>query len=246
VNSPRGVFGRSGKTIIEVIRMFRRILLAIVVAVGLAAMLSRNAVAQEHADNAMTGAAHAEGNAEHAKPGLLPPLFPKNEAEKEELHENFMHAIWVLIIFVVLLAILYPTAWKNVLAGLKAREKRIRDDIAAAEQQRLKAEATLKEYNFRLTQAENQVRQMINDAVAQGEKAATEVRMRATKEAEESRERAMREIEGARKEALAQIYASAAELSTSIAEKIIRRNLNAQDQRDLVQRSLEELQTVSR
>jgi len=104
----------------------------------------------------------------------------------------------------------------------------------------------LRDYNARLAQAENQVREMINSAIAQGEKAATEIRMKGTAEAEESRQRAMREIEAARKQALTEIYASAAELSTSIAEKIIRRNLNADDQRELVRRSLEELQTVQR
>ena len=46
---------------------------------------------------------------------------------------NFFGALWVVIIFIVLLVVLYPTAWKNVLAGLKAREERIRNDIAEAE-----------------------------------------------------------------------------------------------------------------
>src|SRR5947209_3151643 len=51
-------------------------------------------------------------------------------------------AVWTLVIFGVLLVVLYLTAWKNVLAGLKAREQRIRNDIAEAESTRAKAEAT--------------------------------------------------------------------------------------------------------
>ena len=54
------------------------------------------------------------------------------------------------------------------------------------------------------------------------------------------------EIETARKQAIQQIYTEAANLSTSIAEKILRRNLNADDQRDLVNRSLEQLQGVGK
>src|SRR5215470_15163948 len=53
--------------------------------------------------------------------------------------------IWVLAIFTVLAIILYRTAWKNVLQGLKAREDRIRNDIAQAESARTKAESTVKE-----------------------------------------------------------------------------------------------------
>jgi F-type H+-transporting ATPase subunit b len=70
--------------------------------------------------------------------------------------------------------------------------------------------------------------------------------MRAQQESEEIKERANREIDSARKAAVADIYAQAADLSTGIAEKILRRNLNATDQRDLVDRSLEQLQTAGK
>ena len=164
------------------------------------------------------------------KPGLLDP--------------NFFSALWVVIIFLALLIILYPTAWKNVLAGLKAREQRIRTDIAEAEAARAKAEATLREYNAQLASAEARVRDMLAQATAQGEQVANNIKTRAEQDAQEIKERSMREIESARKQAVADIYEHAATLATSAAEKIIRRNLNVDDQRDLVQRSLEELQSV--
>ncbi|MGE5612369.1 MAG: F0F1 ATP synthase subunit B [Bacillota bacterium] len=153
-------------------------------------------------------------------------------------------AVWVLVIFLILLAILYPTAWKGVLEGLKKREERIRRDIANAEEARAKAEATLKEYQAQLATAENKVREMINGAVAQGEKMAAEIRAKGQSEAEQTKDRAMRDIEGARKQAISDLYATAADLSTNIASKILRRNLNADDQRDLVRQSLDQLQTV--
>lgn len=179
-------------------------------------------------------AAHAS---EHEEPSLLPDF---------QKRETWMSALWVVIIFLVLLAVLYPTAWKNVLSGLQAREDRIRKDIAEAEAARARAEATLKEYNAQLATAENRVREMINSATKDGERVATEIRMRAQAEAEESKKRAMKDIDTARQNALAEIYQRAAELSTSIAEKILRRNINAEDQKDLVKRSLDELQHVGR
>jgi F-type H+-transporting ATPase subunit b len=178
------------------------------------------------------------GEDPHKKPALVPDLLHDREAQ--------LQSLWVVIIFVVLLAILYPTAWKNVLAGLKAREERIRKDIADAEAARAKAEATLKEYSAQLATAENRVREMLNKAAQDGERIATDLRMRAQKEAEESKSRATKEIETAKQQALGEIYQRAAELSTSIAEKILRRNINAEDQKDLVKRSLDELQTVGR
>ena len=44
--------------------------------------------------------------------------------------------------------------------------------------------------------------------------------------------------------AIRQVHEQAAVLSTRIAEKILRRNLNPDDQRELVRESLEQLQTV--
>jgi F-type H+-transporting ATPase subunit b len=87
---------------------------------------------------------------------------------------------------------------------------------------------------------------MLAGAAADAEKLATQIRMRAQTEAEEAKDRATKDIEIARANAVNDIYAQAAELSTSIASKILRRNLNPDDQRDLVNRSLEQLQTVGK
>src|SRR5687767_16024553 len=130
---------------------------------------------------------------QHAEPSLLPDFAMK---------ETWMSALWVVIIFLVLLAVLYPTAWKNVLSGLKAREERIRKDIAEAEAARTRAEATLKEYGAQLAAAEGKVREMLNKATKDGERIATEIRMRAQSEAEEAKKRAMKEIDTARQNAL--------------------------------------------
>jgi F-type H+-transporting ATPase subunit b len=169
---------------------------------------------------------------EEAKPGLL--SFDPQQA------------VWVLAIFIVLVLILYRTAWKNVLAGLKKREERIRKDIADAEAARLKAEATLREYSKQLTDAEEKVRDIIAKAAADAEKVGQSIRMQAQSESEEIKERANREIEASKNQAIREIYEQAANLSTNIAEKILRRNLNADDQRDLVARSLEEMQEIGK
>jgi F0F1-type ATP synthase membrane subunit b/b' len=63
-------------------------------------------------------------------------------------------------------------------------------------------------------------------------------------QAEEQIERAHHEIEAARQQAITEIYAVTGNLATSIAEKILRRNLNPDDQRDLVNQSLEQLQKI--
>src|SRR5437660_1547900 len=86
----------------------------------------------------------------------------------------------------------------------------------------------------------------VERAAAEGERIAAQIRTRAQQEAEETRERALKDIETARKQAISDLYDQAATLATSVAEKILRRNLNPDDQRDLVSRSLEQFQTVGK
>ena len=169
------------------------------------------------------------------------PLFL---ADGELLEFNVASCVWVLAIFLLVAIILYRTAWKNVLIGLKAREERIRKDIADAEAARMKAEETLRQYDSRLAEAELKVRDIIDKAALDAERIGTSIRMKAQEEAEEAKERATKEIEAAKQTALTEIYEQTANLATAVAEKIIRRNLNPDDQRDLVNQSLQQLQHV--
>src|SRR5437773_11147354 len=150
------------------------------------------------------------------------PLIPHLSGPGSE--QTYYQAIWVLIIFVIMLAILYPTAWRNVLIGLKKREERIRKDIADAEAARAKADATLRQYNAQLAAAETRVREMLSKATTDGERLATQIRMQAQHAAEETKERNAREIGAAKDAAIREIYEKTVDLSTRIAEKILKRN----------------------
>jgi F-type H+-transporting ATPase subunit b len=177
---------------------------------------------------------------------MLLPLLLADASEPGLLDINILSDIWVLIIFLILVVILYRTAWKNVLAGLKARESRIRKDISDAEETRKKAEQLLSEYNGKIADAEQRVRDILTQAGTDAEKIGTNIRMKAQQEAEEAKERATKEIEAAKRSALTEIYEQTAALATSVAEKIIKRNLKPEDQRDLVDQTLEQLQTARR
>ena len=204
-----------------------------VVLPAIAAMLWVAAARANAADPAVEGASH---DAHPEVDQRLVPIPPSRD--------TLVTSLWVVIIFIVMLAILYPTAWKNVLAGLKAREERIRKDIADAEAARVKADATLKEYNAQLATAEGRVRDMLAKATAEGEQIAANIRTRAQQEADQTRDKALRDIDAARDQAVAQVHEQAAVLATSVAEKILRRNLNPDDQRDLVAQSLTQVETI--
>jgi F-type H+-transporting ATPase subunit b len=226
--------------------MFNRLFWAIAITALLAIPLARTYAAENHnplgeaptTTPSTTAAVHHAAVAHEAEEPSEP-LMP--EIGKAT---TITSAIWVVAIFGIVCLILYPTAWKNIMAGLKAREQRIRGDIAAAEASRAKAEATLREYTTQLAAAEQRVRDMITAATADGERMAAQIRARGEQEANDAKDRATKEIEAAKKQALSEIYDQTATLATSVAEKILRRSLNADDQRDLVTRSLDAVQNI--
>src|SRR5688500_6443638 len=155
-------------------------------------------------------------------------------------------SIAAIVVFLVVFWVLKSKAWGPILKGLQDREEKIRRDIEEAEAARARSEATLREYQQQLSTAEAKVREILAKANADAEQIAANVRTRAQQEAQEIKESATRDIDSARRAAVRQVHEQAATLATNVAEKILRRNLNADDQRDLVATSLEQLQTINR
>lgn len=154
-------------------------------------------------------------------------------------------SVATLLIFCLLLAVLGKFAWGPISKGLQAREAKIKGDIDAAEHARHAAEKALAEYNKQLENAQAKVSEIIQNAAVEAERVSDTIRLHARNEAEEIKEKAIREIDAARQEALESVYSTAAELATSVAEKIIRKSLNVEDQRSLVAESLQQLKQVS-
>lgn len=216
----------------------RRLLVLAVLSLAALCAASRTArAADEHPAAAHSTAAHAD----------TPHAAGHTEAEPQLLNgprEALITALTTLIVFVALVAILGKAAWGPIAKGLQDREDKIRRDIEEAESARARAEATMKEYQAQLATAESKVREMMVKANADAEQIATNVRARAQREAQEAKENATREIDAARRDAVRQVHEQAAVLATGVASKILKRNLNADDQRDLVASSLDQLETI--
>jgi F-type H+-transporting ATPase subunit b len=77
----------------------------------------------------------------------------------------------------------------------------------------------------------------------QQQQLASELKAKADVELGAMREKAMRDIDAAKRAALAEIYTESATLATTIAGKILRREVNTGDQQRLVDESLAELRS---
>ena len=157
-----------------------------------------------------------------------------------------MPAVTAVVVFSLLLIVLWRTVWPKITQGLEDRERKIREEILAAEQAREQAKAALREYEENLRTAREESSQMIAKARADAKSLAEDLRARNEQDLTDMKSRATKEIESAKHAAIAELHAQAATLATAIASRILRREISIEDQRRLLDESLNELATVAR
>jgi F-type H+-transporting ATPase subunit b len=148
--------------------------------------------------------------------------------------------VWNLLMFLTLLAVLWKFVWPKILGGLQEREAKQLGDLTAAEQARAEADASLVEYKAQLAEARKESQNIVAEARTAATQAANADRAKIEAEVARMKDTAQRDIAAAKEQALAEIYAQAAELSTTIAGKILNREISADDQQQLVNESVEQ------
>lgn len=152
--------------------------------------------------------------------------------------------LWTVITFVVLLLILWKAAWKPITEALDARAEKVRGDIEHADRSRQEAEKLLAQHKLMMDNARNEAAKLIADTKSEADKMRNEIIEKAGADAKDISDRAKKEIVLAKDKALADIKAEIVVLSTDIAAKIINKNLNSNDQKSLVEETLNKVRTV--
>lgn len=155
-------------------------------------------------------------------------------------------SVAALLVFFIVFFVLRAKAWGPILKGLTDRENKIRADLHSAEAARTEAQAALANYKKQIADADAQVREKLAGAQKDAEQIAGRLKADAQREIEDMKNRATKELEEAKRSALAEVHAHAAQLSTAVASKILKRQINEADQADLIRSSLEELQVAGR
>ena len=149
--------------------------------------------------------------------------------------------ITTIIVFAIAFFVLRQKVWPRITDGLDERDRKIREEIKAAEDAREQANTALREYEASLATARQEAADMIAKAKASARAAGDDLKNRNEKELDEMKRRARDEIEAARQAAVSEVHAAASVLATQIAGKILQREVSVEDQRRLVDESLQEL-----
>lgn len=149
--------------------------------------------------------------------------------------------IWTVVIFALVVLVLGKFAWGPILEGLQTRENFIRESLEEAKVDREKAEETLKSYEAKLAEARGEATAIVDEGRRDAEVVRQTIEDKAKEEAEQIVVRARREIDLAKEAAVDEIFGLASRLSTEVASKVIRKELNADDHERLIQEAAEKI-----
>ncbi|MEM6333486.1 MAG: F0F1 ATP synthase subunit B [Planctomycetota bacterium] len=198
----------------------------------LAAANDHDHAGHDHGDHAADEYAGGDGHSASKDPSPF-----------DIFESDVMPYVWNFLMWLLLLAVLLKYVFPAVLKGLRDREEKIRSDIDQAKAAREEAEAMKADFERQLAEARQESQQTIAQAKATASQAADELKATAQREIDAQRTRAKAEIAAAKEAALAEVYAAAATLATDAAGKILGRSINPDDQRDLVEQTVNDYQS---
>lgn len=153
----------------------------------------------------------------------------------------FAELLWGAIGFFLLMGILYKFVFPSLGKMLDERGAKIQGQMEQAETERQQAEQLRRQYEEQLADARNQGNTLVEEARAQAERVRADVLAKAEEEAQQIRERARADIEAERGRIVQDLRGQVATLSVELAGKIVQRELNPEQHRQLVDQYINEL-----
>ncbi len=149
---------------------------------------------------------------------------------------------WMLVTFMLVFIILKKFAWKPIVQALKEREENIRDGLENAEDAKNQLANVKIESDKIISEAIVERDKLIKQGREIKEQIITEAREEAEVEAKKIVEAAKKQIEEEKTAAINQIKVQIASLSVEIAEKILRKKLQDDNQqKELLYNLLDDL-----
>ena len=157
------------------------------------------------------------------------------------LNINFFTALFTLLNFLAVFFVLKHFLFKPVMKLIKDRQDEIDGMYADAGQAKESAEALQAEYEQKLSAAAETSERIVKEAMARGQSKEEEIIRQANAEASAIMEKASADIAQEKKKAINDAKDEISGMAMAIAEKVVGRELSAQDQDKLFDDFLKEL-----
>lgn len=143
--------------------------------------------------------------------------------------------------FLLLIFLVKKYAWGNLSSILDERAEKISSDIDGAEEARKKAEELASKREAELAGSRTEAKTIIENAKGTAEKSRADILAEAKLEAGRLKEKANQEIAQNKAEALQSVKGDVADLTISLAEKILSKNLDSQAHKELIDQYIDQL-----
>lgn len=143
--------------------------------------------------------------------------------------------------FLLLIFLVKKYAWGNITSVLDERAEKISSDIDGAEEARKKAEELASKREAELAGSRTEAKKIIENAKGTAEKSKADILAEAKLEAGSLKEKANQEIAQNKAEALQSVKGDVADLTISLAEKILSKNLDSQAHKELIDQYIDQL-----
>jgi len=175
--------------------------------------------------------------------GGADPASPAHESGWMEKWLSFDPGLfmWTIVTFLIVLFILKWKAWGPLMSALDKRAEDIKNALSAAERAKEDAEKASQDYEKLVQKAHIEAKQIIADSKAAGEKVKDDIESVARENAEKMIGKAKTQIDAESQKAIQEIKSSVVDLSIEAAEKIIEKNLDSEDNRKLVNQTLDSI-----
>ncbi len=191
------------------------------------------------------GESHGGGHGESHGGGHHDPfdLTAANATDSLEAVEEVRAdlAIWTVVVFALLLAVLGKFAWGPICKALDEREQGIASQIDEAHRSNEEARRLLAEHEEKVAKASDEVREMLDKAKADAESQKASILAAAEAAAKSEKDRAVREIHAAKNTALEQLAESSVDQALGLAGSIVGKKLDKKDHASLIQDALKHI-----
>jgi len=152
--------------------------------------------------------------------------------------------LWRALNFAVLLIVLIKVLAKPVANGLRARRQSIKEQFVDLEERKAEADKAYQTYEEKLASIDQEVSDIIQSAIAQGEAEKERIIGEANRAAEDIKRQAEMAIQHELAEAKLKLREEVANQAVVMAEELIRKNLQEADQVKLIEDYLAKVGTV--
>ncbi|MFL3044736.1 MAG: F0F1 ATP synthase subunit B [Candidatus Neomarinimicrobiota bacterium] len=146
--------------------------------------------------------------------------------------------VWTIITFLILLGVLTRFAWKPLLKALETRENEISQSLEDAKKAKQELERLSAEGDEIIAKARSEAQGIVSEGKKAAEQLTANTLNKAKEEAMANLSAAKEQIKIERDKAIVEIKGEVVNLSLSIAEKLVKKNLSKEDNKSLIDESL--------